>query len=544
MALADDLIERQEQLAADRSTLESHWEEIAARVLPRLTDKLRSHFTHMPEGRKKNEKMFDATAAQALERFAAAMESMLTPRNSNWHRLRASVPELNKDRDVQMWFDDVTRILFQERYSPRANYASQQHELYMGLGALGTGALFIDALDITPVTPTGGLRYKAMNLGGLYFEENHQGLVDSVYRRFRLTARQAAQRFGEDVLPDTIKKKLATKPSEMFEFLHVVQPRVEDYDPGRRDFRGMPYKSCYISIEGRKLLREGGYRTFPYPISRYVTAPEEVYGRSPAMLALPAIKVLNEQKKTTLKQGHRAVDPVLLAHDDGVLDAFSLKPGAVNAGGVSAEGRPLVHALPVGNLAAGFEMMDRERAIINDIFLVTLFQILVETPQMTATEVLERAREKGALLSPTMGRQQSELLGPMIERELDVLSSQGKLPPMPGLLREAAGEYEVLYDSPLSRAQKAEEASGLFRTMEAIIPYVNLTGDLSPLDHFDWDAITPEIMEINAVPAKWRRAVEDVLALRDQRAQQQAQMQAVEAAPAMAGLMKALPGAG
>jgi hypothetical protein len=83
-------------------------------------------------------------------------------------------------------------------------------------------------------------------------------------------------------------------------------------------------------------------------------------------------------------------------------------------------------------------MLAEGRAIINDSFLVTLFQILIDSPQMTATEVLQRAQEKGALLSPTMGRQQSEFLGPTIERELDVLAQQGMIPPMPAILQQAA----------------------------------------------------------------------------------------------------------
>jgi hypothetical protein len=115
----------------------------------------------------------------------------------------------------------------------------------------------------------------------------------------------------------------------------------------------------------------------PYSIARYLTAPGELFGRSPAMNVLPSINVLNEEKKTMLKQGHRAVDPVLLAHDDGILDGFSMKPGAMNYGGVNSDGRALVHALPVGNLAIGKDMMDDERQVINDAFLVTLFQILV-----------------------------------------------------------------------------------------------------------------------------------------------------------------------
>src|SRR4029077_1707786 len=105
-------------------------------------------------------------------------------------------------------------------------------------------------------------------------------------------------------------------------------------------------------------------------------------------------------------------------------------------------------------------MMAEERTLIGDAFLVTLFQILTETPQMTATEVIERTNEKGILLAPTVGRQQSEYLGPMIERELDVLGAQGLLPPMPPRLKEAKGEYQVVYTSPFSRAMRAQEAAG------------------------------------------------------------------------------------
>ncbi|MCK5444878.1 MAG: hypothetical protein KAI73_04595, partial [Rhodospirillaceae bacterium] len=251
-------------------------------------------------------------------------------------------------------------------------------------------------------------------------------------------------------------------------------------------------------------------------------------------------KVLNEQKKTMLKQGHRVVDPVLLAHDDGVLDTFSMRPGAINAGGVNAQGQRLIHELPTGNLAAGQELMDMERVTINDAFLVSLFQILVDTPTMTATEVLERAREKGALLSPTMGRQQSEMLGPMIERELDLLVEQNMLPPLPAALVEAEGEFDIVYDSPLSRAQRAEEAAGWTRTMQIAAEQGAVTGDLSGMDHFNMDVIIPALSEINAVPASWMASEEEVAAKRAQRAEQQQTQQIIEAAPAAAGVMKAV----
>lgn len=539
--IALGIIKRYTQAEGERGTWESHWEEIAKRVLPNYS----GTFTNRgmgTDGSKRTEEMLDATAALALQKFAAFMESMNTPRNSTWHRLRPMDSVLRRNNSALRWYDDATEVLFRYRQAPRANYQSQQHEVYTGLGAFGTGALLTDALRFPGER---GLRYKSIHLGNIYFLENHQGIIDTAMRKFDLTARQAMQQFKPDELPDDIKTAAADpgKCEGKFWFIHCIRPAAEEegYDPNRRDHKGMRYSSYYVAIAGKKVVAEGGYNTFPYAISRYYTTPDErVYGRSPAMLALPAIKVLNEEKRTLLKQGHRAVDPVLLAHDDGVVDTFSLTPGFINYGGVSAEGRPLVHALPVGNIAIGKELMDDERFVINDAFLVTLFQILVETPQMTATEVLERSREKGALLSPTMGRMQSEFFGPMIERELDVLAIQGLLPEMPPIVRQAKAEYEAIYDSPLSRAQRAEQATGLLRTIDWTREYIAVTQDPRPLDWINWDAAMPDLLDIQAVPARWMNDMKMVQAIRDGRAQAAQQAQAIEALPAAAGAMKAL----
>ena len=528
-SIAQDILEELGELTGDRGNWEGHWNEIAQRVLPAYVNTFQTNSFRSP-GEKRTEYIFDSTASVALKRFGAILDSLLTPRNSTWHRMLPSDPYLAKDRSVKLWFEEATRILFRHRYAPNANFASQNQQNYLGLGAFGTGCVFIDQLRREP-----GLRYRAIGLGEIYLKENHQGLVDTAYRRFELTVRQAKQQWG-DALPKTIAEH--QNQNQKFWFVHCTKPR-EDYDPNRMDALGMPVASYYVAEEGQVLLAEEGFTTFPYAISRYEQAPGEVYGRSPAMDVLPAIKTLNEEKKTILKQGHRAVDPVLLLHDDGVISNFSMKPGAMNYGGIDSQGRRLVDTLPVGNIAVGKEMMDDERAIINDAFLVTLFQILVETPQMTATEVMERTREKGILLAPTIGRQQSEYLGPLIEREVDLLVRQGLMPPPPPALIEAQGEYRVEYDSPLSRAQRAEEVAGIMRTIETTLGVVNVTQNPEPLDHFDWDAIVPEIAEIQAVPQRWMRAMDQVQAIRQNRQQQAEQQQAVNAMPGVAAVTKA-----
>ena len=536
-----NIIKRWDSAGTARGSLDSVCEEIARRILPNYAGSFSSGGAS-PGIQKsfelRNEEMYDATGALALTRFAAAMESMLTPRNSQWHSLQPSDPALKKRRNVQLWFDELTQMLFKYRYAPAANFASQQHENYMALGAFGTGCTFIDRLQPRYGK---GLRYRAIHLGEVRFCENHQGIIDTVIRRFPLTARQAAQKFGDGKLPEKIVQAAndAKKYDDVFIFFHYVTPR-DDYQQGRLDAQGQPYRSEYVAMEGATHLMDEGYASFPYAISRYVVAPGEINGRSPAMLVLPSLKVLNEEKKTVLKQGHRVVDPVLLAHDDGVLDNFSMRGGALNFGGVSADGRPLVHTLPTGNIAIGKDLMDDERMVINDAFLVTLFQILTETPEMTATEVIERTREKGALLSPTMGRQQSEYLGPMIEREVDLLMQQKLISPMPDILRQAAGEFVVEYDSPLSRAQKAEGISGFFRLVDWSRDYVQITGDKRPLDFLDWDAAMPEIAQGQAVPTRWIKTIDAVMQMRQQQAQQAQQQQMIAAAPALASVAKPL----
>lgn len=525
---ADEIIRRQERLAGDRGIFEQHWREIAERILPR-SDYFR---TNRAPGDKHTEKVFDATANLALERFASAMESMLTPRTQRWHRLKTISQELDDDPAVRLWLDQVTDILFGVRYSPRANFASQAHEVYMSLGAFGTGGLFIDE------SIGRGLRYRSIHLGELHIDENHQGVIDTVFRKFQMTARQAAQKWGESKLPQQIKNALEKSPDTKFDFIHAVHPNT-DKQPFRKDYRGMDFYSCYVSMTGRVVLSEGGFRTFPYAIGRYVVGPKEIYGRSPAMTVLPDVKMLNEMSKTVIRAAHKIVDPPLLLQEDGALTAFDLRPGALNFGGVNDQGQQVVHPLQTGaRIDIGSDMMEQRRRAINDAFLVTLFQILVESPGMTATEAMLRAQEKGALLAPTMGRQQSELLGPMIERELDILGHAGLLPPMPENLRRVGGLVDVEYVSPLNRAQRAEEGMAILNTFQAIAPLAQIKPDV--MDIFDHEAVARELAEINGVPQKVLRTPEQMDAMKQAMAQANQAKGLLEAAPVAAGVVKDL----
>jgi hypothetical protein len=516
---SDEVFRRFELLRRLRGVWESHWEEIAERVLPRSTE----FVGEREAGSKRTQKLFDATAALALERFAAAVESLLTPRGARWHTLRSTNPELNKDDAVRQWFDDVENAMFAYRYSPRANFAGQVHEGYMSLGAFGTGCTFVDE------DPVRGAIYRACHLSDIFVAEDEHGRIDTVFRRFEVTARQALRMFEDGDLSDDLRKQGQDKPDDKVKLLHVVMPRT-DRDPTKLDRKNALWAGGYFEVKTKQLIEEGGFNTFPFIISRYVTGPREIYGRSPAMTVLPDIRMINEMSKTVIRAGQKVVDPPLLIADEGVMFPVNSNPGKATFARLDGRNQPPIQPLHTGaRVDIGFEMMEQRRRVINDAFLVTLFQILVETPTMTATEVLQRAQEKGALLAPTIGRQQTEMLGPLIEREFDILGSQDLIPPLPPLLIEAGGEYDIEYVSPMSRAMKAEEGVGILRTLEMVQPIAAV--DPGVMDNFDTDEITRILADTNGAPQKILRPIADVEAQRASRDQQVAMQSALAGAP-------------
>lgn len=534
-ARASDILDKHERLRQQRVYFEKVWEQIAERILPRKADFKRQRGKIVePKGERRTEKIFDAAPALALDRFAAAMHSLVTPRNQQWHSLRPVEPDLAKDKEVKAYLEEVNKLLFSARYS--ANFDNQVHECYFDSGAFGNMAMFVgDRLGRS-------LYYRAVPIDQLFFMENEYGAVDLVHREFPMTARQAAKKFGLKRLPMQIKDAAEKRPEQEFWFVHCVKPR-EDADVSRKDYRGMAFASYFIAVDSREIAGEGGFRTFPYAVSRYAVTSGEVYGRGPAQIILPDVMMLNEMNRTTIQAAQLAVLPPLLAHRDGILDAIRMTPAAINYGGVDDNGRQMIQPLSTGqNINIGLELMDQKRALINDAFWNTLFQILVDTPNMTATEAMLRAQEKGALLAPTASRIEAEFLNPMVEREMDILAAAGMLPPMPEKLMDAGGLFEVEYTSPLERARRAEEGVSILRTFEQLAPLAQIGGP-SVFRRFNFDEAAKVLADVNGMPAKVMYSDEELEAIKDQEAQQAELATLLQAAPVAASAAKDLAGA-
>lgn len=526
------IVSRFEQLQAQRQNYEKTWDDITEFVLPHRGD-----FQHKrAAAQRKTRRLYDTTAIQSNEFLASTLHGGLTNPAVKWFQLRSLNPEIAQLDPVKQYLQIATDAIFDVVNSPASNFQSQNHELFLDLTAYGTACMYIEDLEAE------GIRFKAVHLSELFIAEDMSGNIDTVFRKFEYTARQAAQFWGLDALSAPMRKAAEKTPDKKFKILHCVKPN-EDYDSESRLSAKMKYSSMYIDLDTMHLISTGGYSEQPYLVPRWAKLVGETYGRSPAWSALADIYMINIMSKTIVVGSEKMVDPPLLMSDDGVMLPLNTKPGGINYGGIDIDGRPKIQPLNTqARLDIGLQLVDqRKQAIRNAYFIDPL--LFREGPQMTATEVMQRQEEKLRLIGPQIGRIQTEYLNPLISRIYGLLQRSNRLPELPEEIADLveAGGLEIEYTAPLVKTQRSQEPAALQRTLEVMLPLAQ--ADPTILDNIDPDSAFRVVADIYGVPYSILRPLAAVEQLRAERAQQEQammqQQQAQQVASSAADLAKA-----
>lgn len=519
-----DLLDRFNRLVADRGIWESHWQSLAEVLLPN-----RATFTHQGvKGERKMRRIYDSTPMLARRGLTSALDGLIKPKERKWFRIKASDASLNNQEEAKRWLQESEDRMLRAIYNRQARFITHSGEVDNDLVTFGTGVL------LTEEAPQlNRLSFRSVPLQNAFLGVNHEGDIDTIFLRFFWTARQAAQRYGEDSLGEKTREALKQPGDrgrqQRFQFVQAVTPRT-DRDPRSSDSENMPFMTAHIDVSSEHLIGEGGYQEFPFAVPRWDTNSDEIYGRSPGMLALPDSNTLQAMDKTLLVAGQKSVDPPLLAADDAVLGTPRTFPGGVTyTDGQSWRemGGPPIRPLETGaNIPLGREMQNDRREQIWSAFFKNVLNLPVDGPQMTATEVLERKEEFIRTIGPTFGRLESDYVGQVVERVFNVMKRAGAFPEPP----ETLAGREVIFEfaSPVQQARKQIEAAGAARSIEVLEPFI--AADPEIMDNFDGDAIARDMPDAFGLPLRWMRPEEQVDAIREQRQQQQLAAAAAEAA--------------
>lgn len=507
--LAELVIKRYMKLKAERENWDTHWKEVTDYCIPRKNDIWDSR----PDGEKKYDKVFDGSPIHVVELLASALHGMLTNPATFFFEFTTGDPELDKRDDVRKWFQGVVQKI--HLILNNSNFQTEIHEVYMDLVTLGTAPMqIIDDKEMK-------IRFLSHPIYQSYIAENNKGMVDEIYRSFKWPLKKIIQEFGDEFMQkleaeQNNKIDRDRDANKEFEVIHGVYKR-DQYDN-----KSFPNKYKFASVHVLKELgvtiKESGFKDFPYVVPRWVKINGETYGRSPAMKALPDIKMLNAMMLVTIRSAQKVVDPPLMIPNDGVLLPIKTSPGGLNY--VDRGGDDIRPLQTGGRLDLSFEMLADVRQRIRDAFFVDQLQ-LNEGPQMTATEVLQRTEEKLRLLGPILGRQQFELLRPMVERIFGIMLENKEFGEPPEILN--GKEFQIQYSSQIAKSQRISESQNLTRALTVIAPLVEY--DPTIMDNFDGDNAVRVAARMFGVDQDMLRNQDEVARIRQSRAQAQAELQ-------------------
>jgi hypothetical protein len=405
-------------------------------------------------GSSKTVNLFDGTAPDAVDQLAASLLGELTPPWGKWFALSAGSEVSSTTANLAgPALDSATRTI-QVNFE-RSNFAIEMHQCFLDLATIGTACLLFEEAE---PGGTSAFKFTAIPMAQVAFEESVDGLLNTTFRRSELDKSTFIQRF-----PDKSSEIFSDKGfSQENEKIAIVEAVVQRQGNGGFDYAAVLDASMGKS-KSPLVLKSGEFSQSPFINFRWLKTPGEIYGRSPVMKALPDIKTANKVVELILKNASIAVTGIWQADDDGVLNPATVRlvPGTIIPKAVGSQGLTPLKA-PGSFDVSQLVLEDLRQRIRKSLLVDNLSQ--VNSPRMSATEVLERSAETTRLLGATYGRLQSELLGPLIDRAIGILSRRGDIPRMDLDGRAIALDWR----SPLARAYTRAEARDALHWADAL----------------------------------------------------------------------------
>jgi len=515
-------VQRFNELEASRANWETHWQDIAEFVLPN-----RDFTRTRTPGEERRQRIYNNTPGEALERLVGGINSLLTNQSQKWFDFGVHQHATSNEED--RWLSQARDVVLDLMGDPSLNLYATLDECYESLAGFGTGVVFADSV--------GGLRFRSVPLSGAFVDEDYMGMVNTVYRKYEYTLRQAIDAFGLENLPPEIQQRLRENPeSERLKadkhwFVHCVGPR-EDFDSESLLATKMPWYSVTVHLDTAHIVRESGFKRNPYMVPRWRKGSGERYGRSPGMVLLQDIRYCNALSKAALSTAMKEADPPVQMPDSGFLKPARLGPGGLNVYRSSSMGR----IEPINTGARS----DRAYALIQEIegrirsgFYNDMFQMPMQD-RMTATEVIQRQQEMRGLFAPTLNRLYSELLDPLVFEVFDLAVRADLLPEAPEGIR--ARGLKIHYTSPLASAQRASELNAFMNFWGAAGAVAE--SDPTILDNVHPDRTARRLAKSVSLPEEMTRTDKELAALRQIREEQAQQEQEVMQAQAIASAAK------
>lgn len=522
-------LRRKQALEQERSSWLPEWKDVSNIIIP-----WRGRYATTDAGRNqhssKTKNIYDSTATRAHGVLEAGLMAGNTSPARQWFRLKTPDDSLNEYHSVKLWLDDSVKVM--RGVFARSNTYKMLRALYGELGGFGIGCAIMEQHQRETV------HHNWLTAGEYCVAANDEGKVDTILREFPMTVEQVVKKFGIENVSTTLKNRWDRHDYNGYvDILHIIEPR-HKRNPLSMMAKDKPFKSVYFESKGgeEKTLRESGYNKFPGLCPRWALATStDVYSMSPASVALPHVKQLQQQQLRKAQAIDYMTKPPLVMPSSMVNQPYNTLPSGVTFSDDVNGGVRTAFEVKL-NLEHLLRDIEDVRNQIEEAFFTDLFLMLANDDRSgtTAHEIALRHEEKLLMLGPMLESLYGEGLEPLVENTFLECLNAGLLPPIP---KELEGvELSIEFVSTLAQAQRAVGVQSLDRVIGTIANIASFRPEAA--DKLDVDKAIDEYADAFGVDPSVIVANEDVVKIRDARAKAQAQREQMEALPGMASAMK------
>ena len=511
---------RRGSLEQERASFDSHWKALAENIQPRRS---RFFVGDKNRGTRRHAVILNSAGTQALRAATAGLFAGIMSPTRPWFSLTLNDSDLAERQEVRVWLREVEKRIYS--IFNQSNLYNMAPVMLSELLLFATGCMVHMEDDQT------FSRFYTQTVGSYYLGQNERLEIDTYLRKNEMQVGALVSAFGLDKLSSNIKDLYNRgQYDKWFPVMHLIEPRKE-HSKDNPFKTSAPWRSVYWMHDDmeKRILSESGYNSFPIYAPRWGVTGEDIYGTDcPGMVVLGDVKQLQAQERRKQQAIDKLVNPPLKGPPSLRNTEVNSQSGGVTIfdnPGQTAEGlAPLFTITPqVQDLVQDIEKTERR---IQEGFFVDLFLAITNMEgrqYKNDQEITSRNEERLLQLGPVLEQLHGEFLDKLVDRTFNQLIEKEALPPAPEILQ--GQELKVNYISSLAQAQRAALATG---PIDRLTGYVVGAAQVQPevMDKFDFDQAIDEYNKALLGPPKLVRGDDDVQGIRQQRAEQQAAIEA------------------
>lgn len=403
--------------------------------------------------------------------------TMLRPTARPWFHTGIRHETVDDDNDTKVWLEWVQETQRRAMYDRKSLFVKTTKQGDHDFAAFGQCALSIE-----PNRMADGLLYRCWHLRDMAWQEDEEGEIGFVARKWKPTAQTLVRMFGDKVDPKITEANRKT-PFDEFEVMHFVC-NAEMYD----DTTKCPRWSIWFDTTHNKILKADGLWGRHYIIPRWQTVSGSQYSYSPATVcALPDARLLQAMTFTLLEAGEKATSPPMIATQDAVRSDVALYAGGITWVDQEYDERlgdalrPLTQDFRGFNF--GVQLNQDTRLMLHNAFFLDALTMPQRAPEMTAYEVGQRVQEYIRNALPVFEPMEQEYNAALCDETFSIMWRHGAFgspSTWPNKLR-AGAEIDFTFESPLHDAieemkgqqfQQAQQLIGMAMSLDPSVAFI------------------------------------------------------------------------